>query len=51
MEKEDIKKLEEEKQSLLMYVNQLDENKNKTITRLIEIQGILKYLTEDKEKK
>jgi uncharacterized coiled-coil DUF342 family protein len=49
MNQEDIKKLEEERQQIIQQVNQLDNTKNQLITRLAEIQGVLKYLN-DKEK-
>jgi hypothetical protein len=49
---QDIKKLQEEQQRIIQQVNQLDNTKNQLITRLAEIQGVLKYLNEkEKENK
>jgi predicted nuclease with TOPRIM domain len=45
---EQIKKLEKEKAELLKQTQQLDEEKNKLLTRVIEIQGIIKYIKESK---
>jgi len=42
--------LQKEQQELAEMGQQLDQKKNEILTRLIEIQGVLKYL-EDKEKK
>lgn len=45
--KEDLLK---EQAELVAFAQNLDKQKNEVITRLIEIQGILKYL-EEKDKK
>lgn len=45
----DITKLNKEKEQLLKINQELENQKNQVLTRLIEIQGVLKYLNE-KEK-
>ena len=45
----DIKKFQEEQQQIIQQVQRLDNQKNQLITRLAEIQGVLKYLN-NKEK-
>lgn len=39
--------LEKEQQGLLVINQELDKKKNEVLTRLVEIQGILKYLKEN----
>jgi len=43
---EEIKKYEKEKEELLKQTQRIEEEKNKLYTRIIEIQGLLKYLKE-----
>jgi hypothetical protein len=40
-----------EQQSLVALSQQIEQKKNEVVTRLIEIQGILKYLEEPKKEK
>jgi len=40
-----------EQQDLVAISQQIEQKKNEVVTRLIEIQGILKYLEEEKPKK
>ena len=52
---QEIKQLEEEKQRLIKEIEELDkinnEIRNQKFTRIVEIQGIIKYLnTKEKEK-
>ncbi len=51
---QDIQKLEEEKQRLIKEVEDLDksnnEARNQRFTRIVELQGVIKYLN-GKEKK
>lgn len=42
---EDIKKLNDEKANLNTSLQRLEQQKNSILTRLIEIQGVIKYLT------
>lgn len=46
----DIEKLEAERQQILQQVQGLDNTKNQLITRLAEIQGVIKYLKEKEGK-
>ena len=50
---DEIKQLEEEKQKLIKEIEEMDkvntEEKNKRFTRIVELQGVIKYLKE-KEK-
>ena len=43
---QDIKKLQEERQRIVQQVEALDKQKNQLVTRLVELQGIIKYLQE-----
>ena len=47
---EEIKKLEEEKTILLQKLQQIEQTKNELLTKIIEIQGIIKYLTNSENK-
>jgi len=48
--KKELEKIKKEKQELFKQMQVLDNQRNQVLTRLIEIQGILKYLEEkDKE--
>ena len=49
MEK-DLKKLEEEREKLLLEVSILEQKKNEIVTRLIEIQGVVKFMKEGDNK-
>ena len=42
----EIENLEKEAQQIIQEVQQLDTRKNQLITRLAEIQGVIKYLKE-----
>jgi len=48
---EDIKKLEEEKAILLQKLQSIEQDKNKILTRLVEVQGVIKYLQEKEQPK
>ncbi len=48
---EELKKIEEERQKLLQTLQQLENEKGQIITRLAEIQGVIKYISENKKKK
>jgi hypothetical protein len=45
--KQDLKKLEEEKANLLQKLQEIEIIKNKTLTRVVELQGIIKYIKEN----
>lgn len=47
----DVEKLEKEKLQLIQEVQNLEQIKGQKITRLAEIQGVLKYLKEKEVKK
>lgn len=47
----DIEKLNKERNQILQQVQLLDQQKGELITRLAELQGIIKYLTAKEEKK
>ena len=42
-----IKQLEEEKITLVEKVKKLDKERNEILIRLAEIQGVIKYITEE----
>ena len=52
---QEITKLEGEKQKLIDEITEMDkthnETKNQKFTRIVELQGIIKYLKEKKEEK
>ena len=52
---DEIKQLEEEKQRLIKEIEEMDktntEEKNKRFTRIVELQGVIKYLKEKENKK
>jgi hypothetical protein len=43
---EDIKKYEEEKETILKQLQNIDIQRNQLMVRLAEIQGVFKYLKE-----
>jgi len=51
MNQEEIKKLEEEKAILLQKLQAIEQNKNEMLTRVIELQGAIKYLQEKEQPK
>ena len=46
----EIEKLEKERQQILQQVQIFEQRRNELITRLAEIQGIIKYLQEKEAK-
>jgi len=50
IEKE-IEKLERERQEFLTQLQELDQKRNDIMVKLIEIQGILRFLEKKKEQK
>ncbi len=50
----EIKKLEEEKAELLQKLQMIEQTKNELLTRVVELQGVIKYFNlkeeEDKNK-
>jgi len=48
---EEIKKLEEEKVILLQKLQAIEQNKNELLTRVVEIQGAIRYIKEKENKK
>ena len=47
---EEIKQLEVEQQRIIGEVQEIEKQKNARITRLAEIQGVIKYLNSKEEK-
>lgn len=45
----EIEKLDKEREALVAEVEKLEKRKGEIMTRLVEIQGILKYLNENKK--
>ena len=48
---QEIEKLKKEQEDLVKESQVLDERKNKIITRLVEIQGILKFINNKEKEK
>ena len=46
----EIEKLEKEKLTLVEHVKKLEIERNKTLVRLAEIQGVIKYLNKGEDK-
>lgn len=48
--KEELEKLEDERQEILLKIRALEEQKNQLMTRYVELQGVIKYLQEKVKK-
>jgi hypothetical protein len=46
---EELKQFEEEMDNIVRELKEMEEIKNKKFTRLLEIQGVIKFLKEKKE--
>jgi len=53
MAEDEIKKIEEERNSLLRELNEIERRRQELINRILELNGVIKYLQEkaDKEEK
>ena len=50
MNQEEIEKHQKEKQEIIQKVQELDNQRNQLVTRLAEINGVLKFLSNQGEK-
>lgn len=48
---EELQKIQREKQELALRLQQIEQQRNEIITRLIELQGIEKYLQQNSNQK